>query len=61
MASLWKVPDRQTSDLMERFYENLWERKMSRAEALRWAQLDLLRTYPNPAAWAGWILVGEWR
>ncbi len=42
MASLWKVDDAATSVLMERFYTNLWVKKMPRLEALRQAQLAVL-------------------
>ncbi len=42
VASLWSVPDRATAVLMERFYANLWGRGMTRAEALREAQLFVL-------------------
>jgi CHAT domain-containing protein/Tfp pilus assembly protein PilF len=38
LAGLWKVPDRATQALMSRFYANLWQKKMSRLEALREAQ-----------------------
>jgi CHAT domain-containing protein len=43
VTSLWKVSDRETQRLMSRFYENLWDKKMSRVEALRQAQLWMLR------------------
>lgn len=43
VSSLWKVPDRATEKLMVRFYRNLWERKLPKLEALREAQLWMLR------------------
>jgi CHAT domain-containing protein/tetratricopeptide (TPR) repeat protein len=42
-ASLWSVSDAATSVLMEEFYANLWEKRMTRLEALRQAQLVVLR------------------
>jgi CHAT domain-containing protein len=43
IASLWQVPDDPTQMLMERFYRNLLDGKMSKLESLRQAQLWLLR------------------
>ncbi|WP_197440380.1 CHAT domain-containing tetratricopeptide repeat protein [Polystyrenella longa] len=42
IASLWQVGDDATMLLMERLYRNLWEKKMSKLDALREAQLYLL-------------------
>ncbi len=42
IASLWPVGDTATQLLMVRFYRNLWEKKMSKLDALREAQLHLL-------------------
>ncbi|WP_197442341.1 CHAT domain-containing protein [Lignipirellula cremea] len=42
VASLWEVGDIATQRLMERFYRNYWEKKMSKIDALREAQLFLL-------------------
>jgi CHAT domain-containing protein/Tol biopolymer transport system component/tetratricopeptide (TPR) repeat protein len=43
IASLWSVPDEATQALMGRLYSNLWQRRLPRLEALREAQLWLLR------------------
>ena len=42
-VSLWKVEDQSTSLLMERFYQNL-KRGLNKAEALRQAKLDIMRS-----------------
>jgi CHAT domain-containing protein len=55
MASLWKVEDSSTATLMGSFYKNL--RTMSKVEALRQAQLELIRGHPY--FWAPFILVGD--
>jgi CHAT domain-containing protein/Tfp pilus assembly protein PilF len=43
MAGLWRVPDRETMLLMQRFYQNLWTKKLSKAQALREAQIWMLK------------------
>ncbi len=43
VASLWKVPDEATRDLMEHFYENHWEKNMGVLPALRGAANDAPR------------------
>ncbi len=42
VTSMWSVDDAATSVLMERFYLHLWEKKLSKLESLRQAQLDVL-------------------
>ena len=43
VAALWDVNDLKTRALMTRFYENLWGKQMGKLEALREAQLWMLR------------------
>lgn len=66
-ASLWKVDDAATAELMESFYSHLLSdpaaRRPTPADALRRAQLELMRR-PNrraPFYWAAFTLQGEWR
>jgi CHAT domain-containing protein len=42
IASLWAVRDSSTAQLMKGFYRNKEDRKLTKAEALRQAQLELL-------------------
>jgi CHAT domain-containing protein len=49
VTSLWEVNDPATSVLMEQFYRGLWSRKLSKMEALRQAQLYVLR-HPEAVA-----------
>lgn len=58
VASLWDVSDRATVYLMDRFYAELL-RTGSKAGALRAAQLATRQRYPNPAAWAPFVVIGE--
>jgi CHAT domain-containing protein len=62
LASLWQVPDRATSELMKRFYQNLLDKKQKPAAALRSAQLELssVARWRSPYFWSGFVLQGEW-
>lgn len=63
VASLWKVDDEATGELMQRFYVEMLQAKRSPAAALREAQLDLWREdrWRAPFYWAAFSLQGEWR
>ena len=60
VASLWQVPDKATQLLMDRFYENLWnrDRKMSKLDALLNAQRWMLREGRKQAGLARGIDLG---
>ncbi len=62
-ATLWQVNDESTAIFMAEFYKQLASSKTSKAEALRNAQLTLLkkREYQNPYFWAPFVLVGNWQ
>ena len=58
VASLWRVPDRGTAELMALLYRNLMVRRLPVAAALRGAQLELSsqRRWADPYYWGGFIL-----
>jgi CHAT domain-containing protein len=56
IASLWRVHDERTKDLMVSFYTHLLKGN-SYAEALRLAKLDLIKKGFLPLDWAGFILI----
>ncbi|HEV2836022.1 MAG TPA: CHAT domain-containing protein, partial [Pyrinomonadaceae bacterium] len=61
-ASLWKVDDQATSELMEHFYSNMLENNMRPADALRAAQNTLRADarWRSPHYWAAFTLQGEY-
>jgi CHAT domain-containing protein len=62
VASLWKVDDEATAELMKRFYANMLEKGMTPAAALREAQ-NSIRQEPlwrAPYYWAGFTLQGDY-
>ncbi|OCQ97216.1 hypothetical protein BCD64_15210 [Nostoc sp. MBR 210] len=62
IASLWDLDDAASVPFMKEFYRNLGQPDISRAEALRLAQLSLLQNpqYDHPRYWAPYVLVGSW-
>ncbi|RCJ19617.1 hypothetical protein A6770_05605 [Nostoc minutum NIES-26] len=62
IASLWNLDDESTAILMSKFYQELADKKLTKAEALRRAQLALLQSpkYKRPRFWAPYILLGNW-
>lgn len=63
LASLWQIDDRSTALLMGEFYRELVNSKVTKAEALRRAQITLFKQYPNyshTGFWAAYVLIGNW-
>ncbi|MCI0420170.1 MAG: CHAT domain-containing protein, partial [Acidobacteria bacterium] len=63
-ASLWRVDDEATADLMERFYQGmLGADRLRPAAALRAAQIAVSKQkqWQAPYYWAAFVLQGEWR
>ncbi|MEM9215123.1 MAG: CHAT domain-containing protein [Cyanobacteria bacterium P01_F01_bin.150] len=63
LATLWKVADASTAELMGTFYKRLAQPGTTRAEALRQAQLSLIEgtKYNHPYYWSPFVLVGNWQ
>jgi CHAT domain-containing protein/Tfp pilus assembly protein PilF len=62
VASLWRIEDRATAELMSRFYRGLLVEGRPPAAALRLAQLAIRedRRWRSPYYWSGFVLQGEW-
>jgi CHAT domain-containing protein len=63
VASLWRVDDTASAELMTRFYEKILKEKLPPAAALRAAQVEMWKetTWKSPSYWAAFVLQGEWR
>ncbi|HXM50586.1 MAG TPA: CHAT domain-containing tetratricopeptide repeat protein [Pyrinomonadaceae bacterium] len=64
VASLWRVDDEATAELMQRFYRYLLLKNLTVPEALRRAQIDMLQStdqWRAPYYWAGFVMEGEWK
>jgi CHAT domain-containing protein len=63
LATLWQVSDEATAILMKQFYDEILNRNITKAEALRQAQLTVLAIpefRKHPYYWAPYVMVGNW-
>lgn len=63
LASLWSINDEATAQISARFYQELLNSDLSKAEALRAAQIELITKggkFAYPTYWAPFILIGNW-
>jgi CHAT domain-containing protein len=63
IATLWQVNDEATAILMSELYNGLATKTLTKAEALRQAQLKVLREpqfRQHPYFWGPYVLLGNW-
>ena len=63
LSSLWKVKDSPTSLLLQGFYSNIKNNNISKAKALKNAQLQFINDakYRHPFFWSSFIIIGDGR
>jgi CHAT domain-containing protein len=63
VASLWKVDDAATAELMKRFYRGMLRDDLRPAAALRAAKVEMWKQkrWNAPFFWAAFEFQGEWR
>ena len=62
LATLWAVNDESTAALITAFYQELSRGDLSKAEALRLAQIKILKDpkFSHPYYWSPFVLIGNW-
>ncbi|MBN4005273.1 CHAT domain-containing protein [Nostoc sp. LPT] len=62
IASLWQIDDQSTAMFVSAFYRELKSGKITKAEAVHRAQLQLLKhpNYRSPSFWSAYVLIGNW-
>ena len=62
VASLWKVDDEATAELMKHFYFQMLQQGLSPAAALRKAQLEMSKQkrWQSPYYWSGFTIQGQY-
>ncbi|NJM60657.1 MAG: CHAT domain-containing protein [Oscillatoriales cyanobacterium RU_3_3] len=63
VVSLWNVDDEGTAEFMAKFYQEMLQKKLTPAAALRAAQLAMLQQekWQLPYYWAAFTIQGEWQ
>lgn len=60
MATLWEIDDKATSELVVEFYRQLKTQGTSKSQALKNAQVKLMKQYPHPYYWSPFLMIGNW-
>ncbi|MGB0524754.1 MAG: CHAT domain-containing protein, partial [Flammeovirgaceae bacterium] len=58
LMSMWKVPDKETKELMVHFYE-YWLEMGDKRKAFRRAQQEMKDKYPEPFYWGAFVMIGR--
>jgi CHAT domain-containing protein len=63
IASLWKVDDVATAELMEHLYHGMLTKGLRPAAALRQSQIEMWKQkrWESPYYWAAFVIQGEWK
>jgi len=62
LATLWRISDEASADLVTQFYTQLKQPGVSRAVALQRAQVKMLSDprYEHPVFWSPFLLINNW-
>jgi CHAT domain-containing protein/Tfp pilus assembly protein PilF len=62
VASVWKVDDAATAEMMGKFYSGILKDHLPPAAALKRAQVQMWKQkrWSSPFYWAGFVMQGEW-
>ncbi|MGZ9112913.1 MAG: CHAT domain-containing protein, partial [Rhodoplanes sp.] len=62
LATLWKIDDAASANLVASFYQHLGDAELTKAQALQRAQAHLRRRAEtrDPYYWGGFVIIGNW-
>ena len=62
LATLWYINDEATVPLIQEFYLQLRQPEVTKAEALRRAQIKMIKdiNYNHPGIWSPFMIIGNW-
>jgi CHAT domain-containing protein len=62
LATLWEISDVATVEIINTFYSQISIQGVSKAQALRTAQMRLISQprFSHPNYWAPYMLIGNW-
>ena len=64
ISSLWKVPDKETSEIITALYGDSNETLPEKLRRIQLKQIAKLRKYgyaDHPFVWGAWVVTGDWK